>query len=208
MVARFRALYGAGPMHLLAFVASALVAGAAVAGWFDNTSSITIRILIWFIGLIVAHDLIFLPLYSLADRIALRAAPAPQAHLPRDRARGWVYVRVPAMLSGLLFLVFFPEILRLGDQTFHTASGLHQNVYMARFLLTCGALFALSGVCYVVSLARAPAALPDQRADLSGVTQPERGGGRVEADVVGQRQEPRGQPLEGRQRADHLGALG
>ena len=58
----------------------------------------------------------------------------------RERARGWVYVRVPALLSGLLFLVFFPEILGLGDQTFHTASGLHQDVYLARWLLTCGAV--------------------------------------------------------------------
>ena len=160
---RFRARYGASPLHLLAFVASVLVAGAAVAGWFDNTASITLRILIWFLGLIVAHDLVLLPLYSLIDRIALRVVPgarpgavrgAELAAAPRGTP-GWVYVRVPALLSGLIFLVFFPEILRLGDQTYHTASGLNQHAYLARYLLTSAALFALSGATYVVNTARA-----------------------------------------------------
>ena len=154
MRARFRARYGAGPLHLIAFAASVLIAGAAVAGWFDNTAPITTRILIWFLALIVAHDLILVPIYSAVDRIALRTLDVPRAGPAPERSPGWVYVRVPALLAGLLFLVFFPEILRLGDQTFHTASGMHQNVYLARYLLTCGALFALSGVAYVISVAR------------------------------------------------------
>ncbi len=97
---------------------------------------------------------------------------------------GWVYVRVPAALSGLLFLVFFPEILKLGDSTFSTASGLHQNVFLARYLLTCGALFALSGVAYAVSLVRArSASLSHERVDHGGVMAPERRGRGPEADV-------------------------
>ena len=187
MIARFRRLYGASPLHLLAVAATALVAGAAVAGWFDNTTSITIRILVWFLALIVAHDLILVPLYSLVDRIGLRVAPGLRSSQARDRAPGWVYVRVPAGLSGLLFLVFFPEILKLGDQTFSTASGLHQNVYLARYLLACGALFAISGVAYAVSLVRArSASLSHERVDHGGVTVPERGGGGPEADVGGE----------------------
>lgn len=151
---RFRRLYGAGPLHLTALIASLLISGAALVGWFDDTGRSTEKILIWFVGAIVGHDLVLLPLYSLLDRIAFGAVhgrpsgPAPQ------RTPGWVYVRVPAWLSGLLFLVFFPEILRLGDQTFHLASGLHQNPYLGRYLLTCGVLFALSGVGYALSLAR------------------------------------------------------
>jgi hypothetical protein len=155
MIERFRRAYGAGPLHLLALVASLLVAGAAVAGWFHNPASITIRILVWFLGAIIGHDLILLPLYSLFDRIAFGAmrgrgscgeAPA--------RASAWNYVRVPALLSGLLLLVFFPQILRLGEPTFRTASGLTQDVYLARYLLACGALFALAGLAYAVRLAR------------------------------------------------------
>lgn len=154
IAARFRGLYGASPLHLLALAASLLVSGAAVARWFDNTASITRLILIWFVGAIVAHDLLLLPLYSLLDRVAFGARHGRRAGPPLEHAHGWIYVRVPALLSGLIFLVFFPEILRLGDQTYNVASGLHQNVYLARYLIACGVLFALSGLAYTVSLAR------------------------------------------------------
>ncbi len=153
MGARLRKLYGASPLHLLALTASLLLAGTAAAGWFDNTASITERILIWFAGAVIGHDLILVPLYSLLDRIAFGVAAARRA-APLEPARGWAYVRVPAVLSGLLFLVFFPEILRLGDATFYAASGQHQHVYLLRYLLTCGVLFALSGLTYALSLAR------------------------------------------------------
>ncbi len=154
MLARFRRLYGASPLHLLAFIASMLITAAAVAAWFTTTAPFTVRILVWFFGAIIAHDLILLPLYSLLDRIAHGTLHGRDATRSRERAPGWVYVRVPAMLSGLLFLVFFAEILRLGDQTYHTASGFHQSVYLPRYLVTCGVLFALSGLAYAVSLAR------------------------------------------------------
>jgi hypothetical protein len=165
VVQRFRRVYGASPLHLLALFASLLICGAALAGWFDDTGTSTERILIWFVGAIVGHDLVLVPLYSLLDRIAFGAfggrgspvlapARAPAGAAP-ERSPGWVYVRVPAMLSGLLGLVFFPEILRLGNQTFHAASGMTQDVYLVRFLLTCGGLFAISAVAYAVSVGRA-----------------------------------------------------
>ena len=156
----FRRLYGASPLHLLALIATVLIAGAAVVGWFDSFPGPTAaKVLAWFVGAIVAHDLVLLPLYSLIDRITL-GRPAAR--------RSWIaYVRIPALLSGLLFLVFFPEILRLGDHTFFAASGFHQRVYLARYLLTCAALFALSGVAYAVSLAR-------QRRKVSARTPPSR----------------------------------
>jgi hypothetical protein len=119
MRARFRRLYGDSPLHLLALIACLLIAGAAIAGWFDSfPGPTTVKILEWFLVAIVAHDLALVPLDSLLDRIAFgaiggqrRAAPSP------ERVPGFVYLRVPAMLSGLLGLVFFPEILRLGDST-------------------------------------------------------------------------------------------
>lgn len=174
MVARFRRVYGASPLHLLGLIACLLVAGTAAAGWFDNTAPITERILVWFLGAAVGHDLILVPLYSALDRLAFGAA---EARVPgvREHPGRWAYVRIPALLSGLLFLVFFPEILRLGDRTFHTASGLHQDAYLGRYLLTCGALFALSGVAYAVSTARArQRRLADERGDRVGG--PDRGG--------------------------------
>ena len=168
MIARFRSLYGADPLHLLALVASLLIAGAAIAGWFQSFPGATaVKIVAWFLGAIVAHDLVLLPLYSLLDRIAFGPR---QLGLPRrgpGRASEVNYLRIPALLSGLLFLVFFPEILRLGDQAFFSASGLHQRPFLARYLLISAALFALSGVAYAVKL---------RRASASSRARPSRGG--------------------------------
>jgi fumarate reductase subunit D len=155
MAGRFRKLYGASPLHLLALVASLLLGGAAIVGWFDSFPGPTaLQVVAWFLGAIVAHDLVALPLYSLLDRIAFGSRGVRRAQLPRSAV---AYVRVPALLSALLFLVFFPEILRLGDRNFFVASGLHQRVFLARYLLTCAALFGLSGVAYAISLRRAMA---------------------------------------------------
>ncbi len=155
MTKRFRRLYGSTPLHLLALVASLLLAGAGVVGWLDSyTTSDEVRILIWLLGAIILHDLVLLPFYALLDRIAFGARHERRAGPPLEHAHGWVYVRAPALLSGLIFLAFFPEILRLGDQTYNVASGLNQNVYLLRFLITCGVLFAVSGLAYAVSLAR------------------------------------------------------
>jgi molybdopterin adenylyltransferase len=158
LLARFRRHYGASPLHLLALLASLLITGAAMVRWFDAAASDTLRIVLWFAGAIVAHDLVLLPLYSALDQIALGRRDLRPPGLPttvRERSPGWVYIRVPAMLSGLILLVFAAEILRLGDGTFHLASGSHQDVYLSRYLVTCGALFALSGLVYALSLARA-----------------------------------------------------
>ncbi|MEU8032564.1 hypothetical protein AB0C13_28670, partial [Streptomyces sp. NPDC049099] len=59
---------------------------------------------LWIVGAALLHDLVLLPLYTAADRAAVRALGAAGR---RDRT---LYVRVPAMLSGLLLLVWFPLI--------------------------------------------------------------------------------------------------
>lgn len=168
MIARFRSLYGADPLHLLALVASLLIAGAAIAGWFQSfPGAIAVKVVAWFLGAIVAHDLVLLPLYSLLDRIAFGPRHVRPARRAPRRASDVNYLRIPALLSGLLFLVFFPEILRLGDQAFFTASGLHQRPFLARYLLICAALFALSSLAYAVKL---------RRASTTSRAQPSRGG--------------------------------
>jgi hypothetical protein len=168
MLARFRSLYGADPLHLLALVASLLIAGAAIAGWFASfPGSIAVKIVAWFIGAIVAHDLALLPLYSLLDRVAFGPRRVDRSRRPPRHASDISYVRVPALLSGLLFLVFFPEILRLGDHAFFVASGLHQRAFLVRYLLICAAIFGLSGLAYAVRL---------RRASASSRARPSRGG--------------------------------
>ena len=121
---RFRRLYGESPLHLLALIASLLIAGAAIAGWFASFTGPTIvNVLVWFLGAIVAHDLFLVPLYSALDRIAFGRRSGRRLPAPAARPSGVAYVRIPAMLSALVFLVFFPEILRLGDHAFFSASG-------------------------------------------------------------------------------------
>lgn len=152
MRARFRRLYGADPLHLLALLASFTVAAAAIVHWFDFSGPDTIRVLVWFAGAIVAHDLVLLPFYSLLDRIAFgrRAARAAAPAHPG----GIAYVRIPALLSGLLLLVFYPEIFRLGAATFRAASGQNQDIYLARWLLASGAMFAASAIAWASVNAR------------------------------------------------------
>ena len=124
MMARFLRLYGASPLHLLGLLASLLIAGAGVVGWFDSFPGPDIC------GSSCGcsarpstHDLILLPLYPLLDRIAFGATHGRRRARGSSRNDGWTYVRMPALLSGLLLLVFFPEAFRLGEATFRAASG-------------------------------------------------------------------------------------
>lgn len=151
---RFRRRYGAGPLHLLASIGFLLIAAAALAGWFDSfPGSTVVKILAWFVGAIIAHDIVALPLYSLLDRIASAALRSrPEHGSPPAQPSALVYLRVPVLLSGLVFLVFFPEILGLGDSTFFAASGFHQHVYLARYLITAGVIFVLSALAYAWSV--------------------------------------------------------
>lgn len=173
LIATFRRRYGAGPLHLLAFIASVAVTAIAVKGWLDEPA-ISIRyILIWFVGAIIAHDMIALPLYSAVDRLAVATLRRTAEHRgprsdaeqqadqqARGRSPAWVYVRVPLVLSALLLLVFGAEILREGDATFHAASGHGQDVYLSRYLIVVGVLFLLSGLAYVRSSVRASSRIP------------------------------------------------
>lgn len=159
---RMRALYGAGPLNLLVLVASFAIAGAAVAGWLQRPHDV-LTVLEWFAAAIVLHDLVALPLYTVLDRIAFGGVGAG-----RRRAGGTApapvsptaYLRIPAMLSGLLLLVFFPVVFGLGSGSELSASGIAESGYLARWLLATGLMFAGSGVAYAVALARARPAPP------------------------------------------------
>jgi len=63
-------------------------------------------------------------------------------------------VRVPALLSALTFIVFFPLILGFGDGRYERATTLSQDVYLGRWLLLCGVMFAASALLYAVRARR------------------------------------------------------
>ncbi len=134
--------YGEGPLHLLLLVATFALTGYAGIRLLDGD---TVRILIWFAGAAVVHDLVLLPLYSTADR-ALRTVAG--------RRPGAVnHVRVPAFLSLLLLLVWFPLITRQ-VRRYEPYTGLSADVFLGNWLLVTGVLFALSALWFVLGALR------------------------------------------------------
>jgi hypothetical protein len=142
-MSRIRARYGAGPGHLLLLLASFVIAGAAIVGWFQRPNDLE-SVLVWFVAAVLLHDLVLLPLYSLLDRLTISRLP------PRSIA----YVRVPAIVSGLLLLVLFPTILGFGAHAELRASGIPEHGYLLRWLVLSGVLFAISGLAYALARAR------------------------------------------------------
>lgn len=143
---RFRYEYGAGPLHLLGMLASLLIAGYGFLTYFEGRDPI--RFLLWFALAVALHDFVLFPLYSLADRLA-------QGGAARAGARSALnYVRVPALLSGLLLVIFFPLILQLSERAYTGSYDESQDGFLERWLLVSGVLFALSGLLYAVRRAR------------------------------------------------------
>lgn len=138
---RFRFEYGAGPVHLLAAVASFALAWWAVSQALDLLSSPG-HFLIWLLGGAVVHDLIVFPLYALLGRVAGGALGAHGSEPPgRLRLAALNHLRIPALLSGLTLLVFFPLVLNRRPASFMSASGLSNEVYLQRWLLLTAVLF-------------------------------------------------------------------
>ena len=142
--------YGANPLHLLALLGCFALAGYAAA---QLVASRPLGVAVWFVGAVIGHDLLLMPLYSLADRSALAAIRHRTPQLP---AVPWInYLRVPAGLSGLLLLVWFPLILRLHTD-YHASTTLSEDPFLWHWLGVTGALFLLSAAMLALRLRRAP----------------------------------------------------
>lgn len=176
--ARFRALYGAHPLHLLAVLASFAVLGYVVyvmgPSTLWNPKVWWKSILVWFVGAVVLHDLILFPLYALADRAhtagthALRRRLGHQPEHP-PRVSTVNYVRVPVLASGLLFLLFFPGIIAQGATTHLRATGQTQAPFLGRWLLLTAIIFTISALTYAThrALAHRREIAPSSAADGS-----------------------------------------
>jgi hypothetical protein len=132
----------ARPAHLLVLLACFALAGYA--GSFLLGDPALPRVLAWFVGAAVVHDLLLFPLYALVDRALGR--------LPRPRVPLVNHVRVPLLGAGLTFLLFLPGIVRQGEATHLAATGLDQAPYLGRWLALVAAMVALSALVYVVRL--------------------------------------------------------
>jgi hypothetical protein len=147
---RFREHYGAGPIHLLAVLAAFAVAAYALSRALDLTRNPD-RIVLWLGGSIVAHDLVLFPLYALLG-VLVAAAMAPRGRRSRLRIAALNHLRFPALLSGLLLLVWFPLVADEGERSFIRVSGLSKDVYFGRWLLITAVLFGGSALLFVLRL--------------------------------------------------------
>ena len=137
MTGRLRRAYGGSPLHLLVHLAVLPLAAFALLQLAGAGNAM--RIFVWLAAAVVLHDLVLLPFYSALDRLALATArPAVN------------YIRVPALISGLLLLVYLPAISGKGNGAFHGVSGLDYEGYLERWLLATGALFLLSAGVYLL----------------------------------------------------------
>ncbi len=133
------------PLQLLLLACSFTLAGyAGVRLLADDW----LQVALWFVGAAVVHDLVLLPLYATLDRAVVRASGAI-GH--RERA---VYVRVPAALSGLLLLVWFPLISGRVADRYESATGLSASDFLTRWLLITALLFGASVLLLVLRLRR------------------------------------------------------
>jgi hypothetical protein len=102
---------------------------------------------LWIVGAALLHDLVLLPLYAVLDRALVKAA---------GHRREWpLYVRVPAALSLLLLLVWFPLISGRVAERYPSATGLSADGFLTRWLLLTAALFGGSALLFVLRLRRA-----------------------------------------------------
>jgi hypothetical protein len=142
----FKSLYGANPLHLLGHIGLFFVAGWSIdqiAG-----SHKIINWAAWFLGAALLHDLVLLPLYSLADR-------GLEGRRGNEVARGarrrlWInYVRVPAAVAGILLLVYFPVILGKSSRNYRADTGHALTGYTRNWLLITAGLFLASGIVFL-----------------------------------------------------------
>jgi hypothetical protein len=155
--AAFRRAYGAGPIHLVAVIASIAIAAYALSRVFDVVAD-PMRVVLWLAGAIVAHDLMLFPFYALLGAIA-GGALVPDARRSRLRIAALNHLRAPALASGLLLLVWFPLIAAEAPRSYMRSTGLDVGVYLDRWLLATAVLFVGSALLFALRvrrLARAP----------------------------------------------------
>lgn len=136
-------------IQLLALLASFAVAGYAAIRLLAGNP---VGIGAWFVGSAVVHDLVLFPLYAGLDAVLvllLRRLPA----LATVRGVRWLnYLRVPAVVSGLLLLVWSPLILRL-PTAFHAASGLSEQPFLLHWVAVTVVLFGVSAAILAARVA-------------------------------------------------------
>jgi hypothetical protein len=151
----WRYLYGENPLHLLAMLGCFALVGYVVS--FVSGDPSVPALLIWFLGAVIAHDLVLYPLYALADQplvFARWARRRGRDHRP-PRVPAINHVRAPVLGSLVLGLIYLPTITRHGEDALRFTSGLDAAGFFRHWLLITAVLFLGSAVVYAVRLGRA-----------------------------------------------------
>jgi hypothetical protein len=146
MRARFRRQYGASPLHLLAHLAGFAIIALPLDRIFSGGGGVA-ALLIWYLGIVIAHDLVFVPAYTGLDRLFR----ATVARLPLPTHTGLPvinHVRAPVVISALLLIIYFPLISGWAEGGYFALSGHQLTHYLRNWLLITAALFLGSGLIY------------------------------------------------------------
>ena len=144
VTATARRLYGEHPAHALVLLLSLVPAALALSQLLDERR---IDVAKWLVGSAVLHDAVLLPAYVVLDGAAValwRRHPGPVAWLN--------FVRIPAAVSGMLLLVYSPEILGKAE-SFEAKTGRSTDAYLGHWLGVTAILAAGSAVWYLARLA-------------------------------------------------------
>lgn len=159
LVGRWRRSYGASPLHLLLHLAGiALIAWALSQSFDARYEKAYLNLAIWMVAGAVLNDAVALPLYVGADRVARavwgrvrpeRRASSERSGVPTVPGNG--HVRVPLVMSGVLLLVYFPNITHKAPIGHRLSTGLREQPdYAGRWLAITAGLLLASAVLYAV----------------------------------------------------------
>ncbi|UWE08368.1 hypothetical protein [Actinacidiphila bryophytorum] len=138
----FHLLYGEPWWHLATLLASFALCGYAMAQLLTGDWR---GVLEWAVGAAVIHDLVAVPLYGSADWLLHRAVRGSRPRSPR-RIAVVNHIRVPAFVSLMLLLVYWPLISRDSAAQLRYATLLDAGVFRTRWMAVTGVLFGLSGL--------------------------------------------------------------
>lgn len=146
---RFKSLYGARPAHLLLHMAALAIGVYALLQILAGGA--VVNYAAWFLGAAVLHDLVALPTYSFANLALERVARPRRA----DGSPGLLnYIRIPAMMSAVLFAVYFPLILGQSRTNYINDTGHPPTGYARNWLLITLGFYVVSALVYAVKRAR------------------------------------------------------
>ncbi|WP_411129972.1 hypothetical protein [Streptomyces sp. x-19] len=148
----FRTLYGESPLHLLVLLASFALCGYATqrllqGDWFAIAE--------WVVGAALIHDLVLVPLYGGTDWLLHKGLRGAGARWPRISVAVVNHLRVPAFLSLLVLLVYWPLILQDSGPVYQVTTRLTPGVFLGRWLLFTAAAFGVSALWFAVRWWRA-----------------------------------------------------